>query len=453
MDIGVVAKLEKYKEHKITEVLPGGIGEEVGIEKGDILLAINGQRIEDVFDYRYLLSDEEVVVLIRKSSQEEWEYDIEKDINEDLGLIFENELMDKLKACRNKCVFCFIDQLPPHMRKAVYFKDDDWRMSFLNGNYITLTNMSDRDIERLIYYRLSPMNISVHATDSEVRKKMLNNKFAGDILERIKEIIDANIEVNCQVVLCKGLNDGRVLDKTIGDLGKFLPAIKSTSVVPVGISKFRHELFPLIPFEKEDAKETLDIIHKWQDYYKENYGNTFIYAADEFYLTAGVNVPPIEKYEDFPQIENGVGMLALMEAEFEEYYKELPEELPDPIEISIATGVAPYPFINGLVNKLKNKYPNLSVHIYPIINYFFGDKITVAGLMTGRDILEQLKNKDLGERLLLPQNTFRENDTILLDDVYANDLQEQLGIPIEIIGTSGREFINGILNIKENTNE
>jgi len=445
--------LEKYKEHKITKVLPGSIGEELGIEEGDILLAINNQSIEDVFDYRYLLSDDFITVLVRKQSSEEWEFEIEKEINEDLGLIFENELMDQLKPCRNKCVFCFIDQLPPHMRKTVYFKDDDWRMSFLYGNYITLTNMNDKDFERLIYYRLSPMNISVHATDPEVRKKMLNNRFAGNILERIKRIIDAGIDVNCQIVLCKGLNDGEILDKTIKDLGQFLPGIKSTSVVPVGISKFRHELYPLIPFEKEDAREVIRIIHKWQDYFKKKYNNTFIYAADEFYLTGELEIPEFEEYEDFPQIENGVGMLALMKHEFEEYYETLPEALEEDIDVSIATGVITYPFICELVERLKQKYSNLTVRIYPIINYFFGERITVAGLITGQDILSQLKDKELGSRLLLPQNAFRNNDTILLDDMYAEDLEKKLDIPVTIVGTSGQEFINGILNIKENTNE
>jgi putative radical SAM enzyme (TIGR03279 family) len=445
--------LKKYKEHKITKVLSGSIAEELGIEEGDILLAINDQSIEDVFDYRYLLSDEFITLLVRKNSQEEWEFEIEKEIDEDLGLVFENELMDDLKPCRNKCVFCFIDQLPPHMRKTVYFKDDDWRMSFLYGNYITLTNMSDKDFERLLFYRLSPMNISVHATDPEVRKKMLNNRFAGDILERIKRIVDAGIEVNCQIVLCKGLNDGEILEKTIKDLGRFLPGIKSTSVVPVGISKFRHELYPLIPFEKEDARAVIKIIHKWQDYFKKKYNNSFIYAADEFYLTGEVEIPEFEKYEDFPQIENGVGMVALMKHEFDEYYKTLPEVLDEYIDVSIATGVITYPFICELVDRLNQKYPNLSVRIYPITNYFFGEKITVSGLMTGQDLLGQLKHKELGSRLLLPQNAFRDNDTILLDDMYVEDLEKELNIPITIVENSGKEFIKAILNIKENSNE
>ncbi|HHW66813.1 MAG TPA: DUF512 domain-containing protein [Epulopiscium sp.] len=445
--------MKKYKEHKITKVLSGSIAEELGIEEGDILLAINDQSIEDVFDYRYLLSDEFITLLVRKNSQEEWEFEIEKEIDEDLGLVFENELMDDLKPCRNKCVFCFIDQLPPHMRKTVYFKDDDWRMSFLYGNYITLTNMSDKDFERLLFYRLSPMNISVHATDPEVRKKMLNNRFAGDILERIKRIVDAGIEVNCQIVLCKGLNDGEILEKTIKDLGRFLPGIKSTSVVPVGISKFRHELYPLIPFEKEDAREVIKIIHKWQDYFKKKYNNSFIYAADEFYLTGEVEIPEFEKYEDFPQIENGVGMVALMKHEFDEYYKTLPEVLDEYIDVSIATGVITYPFICELVDRLNQKYPNLSVRIYPITNYFFGEKITVSGLMTGQDLLGQLKHKELGSRLLLPQNAFRDNDTILLDDMYVEDLEKELNIPITIVENSGKEFIKAILNIKENSNE
>lgn len=445
--------MKKFKEHKIIKVLPRSIGEELGIQEGDILIAINGQSIEDVFDYRYLISDEEVTLLIRNKDLEEWEFEIEKEINEDIGLVFENELMDTLKACTNKCVFCFIDQLPPCMRKTVYFKDDDWRMSFINGNYITLTNMKEKDFKRLIYYHLSPVNISIHATDSEVRKKMLNNRFAGDILDKMKRIIDAGIEVNCQIVLCKGLNDGEVLNKTIEDLGAFLPKIKSTSIVPVGISKFRRGLYPLLPFEKEDAKEVIKTVHKWQDEYKEKFDNYFIYCADEFYLTAEEEIPSIKRYEDFPQIENGVGMLALLKQEFNEYFNCLPNELPQEVDVSIATGMAPYPFISELVNKLQEKYLNLTVHIYPIINFFFGDKITVAGLMTGEDLVSQLKNKKLGNKLLLPQNSFRDNDTILLDDIYVKDLETQLNIPVEIVGISGKKFINGILNIKENTDE
>jgi len=445
--------LKKFKEHEIKKVLPNSIAEELGIQEGDILISVNGKEIEDVFDYRYLISDEIITLLIRNKDLEEWEYEIEKDINEDIGLVFENELMDCLKSCKNKCVFCFIDQLPPSMRKTVYFKDDDWRMSFLTGNYITLTNMKEKDFERLFYYHLSPINISVHATDPEVRKKMLTNRFAGDILDKIKRIVDAGIEINCQIVLCKGLNDGEILKKSLEDLENFFPRVKSISIVPVGISKFRHNLYPLEAFEKDDAKEVINMVHKLQDYYKEKYGSYILYCADEFYITAEEEIPSIHRYEDFPQIENGVGMLALMKEEFDEYFKQLPDIIPDKINISIATGIASYSFINGLVSRLMNKYSNLTVKIYPIKNDFFGDKITVSGLMTGQDLINQLKDKELGSRLLLPENAFRDNDTILLDDVYIEDLEKQFNIPIEIVGVSGKDFIKAILYEKENKDE
>ncbi|NLJ88168.1 MAG: DUF512 domain-containing protein [Epulopiscium sp.] len=445
--------MKKFKEHEIKKVLPNSIAEELGIQEGDILISVNGKEIEDVFDYRYLISDEIITLLIRNKDLEEWEYEIEKDINEDIGLVFENELMDCLKSCKNKCVFCFIDQLPPSMRKTVYFKDDDWRMSFLTGNYITLTNMKEKDFERLFYYHLSPINISVHATDPEVRKKMLTNRFAGDILDKIKRIVDAGIEINCQIVLCKGLNDGEILKKSLEDLENFFPRVKSISIVPVGISKFRHNLYPLEAFEKDDAKEVINMVHKLQDYYKEKYGSYILYCADEFYITAEEEIPSIHRYEDFPQIENGVGMLALMKEEFDEYFKQLPDIIPDKINISIATGIASYSFINGLVSRLMNKYSNLTVKIYPIKNDFFGDKITVSGLMTGQDLINQLKDKELGSRLLLPENAFRDNDTILLDDVYIEDLEKQFNIPIEIVGVSGKDFIKAILYEKENKDE
>lgn len=445
--------MKKFKEHEIKKVLPNSIAEELGIQEGDILISVNGKEIEDVFDYRYLISDEIITLLIRNKDLEEWEYEIEKDINEDIGLVFENELMDCLKSCKNKCVFCFIDQLPPSMRKTVYFKDDDWRMSFLTGNYITLTNMKEKDFERLFYYHLSPINISVHATDPEVRKKMLTNRFAGDILDKIKRIVDAGIEINCQIVLCKGLNDGEILKKSLEDLENFFPRVKSISIVPVGISKFRHNLYPLEAFEKDDAKEVINMVHKLQDYYKEKYGSYILYCADEFYITAEEEIPSIHRYEDFPQIENGVGMLALMKEEFDEYFKQLPDIIPDKINISIATGIASYSFINGLVSRLMNKYSNLTVKIYPIKNDFFGDKITVSGLMTGQDLINQLKDKELGSRLLLPENAFRDNDTILLDDVYIEDLEKQFNIPVEIVGVSGKDFIKAILYEKENKDE
>ena len=299
----------EYKAHLITDVLPGSIAEELEIEKGDKLLAINDEYIQDVFDYRFLLADEEIDLYIEKANGELWNLEIEKDYSEDLGLVFETELMDELIRCRNKCQFCFIDQLPPNMRKTVYFKDDDWRMSFLNGNYITLTNISERDLSRMIKYRLSPLNISIHATDPEVRINMLHNRFAGAIKEQLRHLIDNGIQVNGQIVLCKGLNDGAVLDQTIQDLSEFIPDILSLTIVPVGLSKFRESLTTLTSFDGPSSREVIRVVEKWQKYYLEKMGTRFVYAADEFFVTGGVELPSYESYEGFPVLDNGVGML------------------------------------------------------------------------------------------------------------------------------------------------
>ncbi|HHX61033.1 MAG TPA: DUF512 domain-containing protein, partial [Epulopiscium sp.] len=359
-----------YKPHIIKEVVEGSIAQEMGIEENDILLAINDQSIQDVFDYRYLMADEELEVLIQKANNEEWLLDIEKDSNEDLGLIFETGLMDDLISCHNKCKFCFIDQLPPHMRETVYFKDDDWRMSFLNGNYITLTNMSEEDINRLIFYNLSPMNVSIHVTDPEARIALLSNRFAGDIIGQLKRLTDAGIKINGQIVLCKGINDGELLDQTISDLSQFIPNILSLTVVPVGLSQYRDGLAKIEKIEKEDAIGVLDTIHKWQEYYLKKMGTRFVFAADEFYVTGDYELPPYKAYEDFPVLENGVGMLVRFKHEFDQFLKGV-EYTEKKRTVSIATGTIAEKFIKEQMKKLKEKAPNVEILIYPIKNYFF----------------------------------------------------------------------------------
>ncbi|MCC8080769.1 MAG: DUF512 domain-containing protein, partial [Lachnospiraceae bacterium] len=305
------------KEHRIDQIEKGSIADELGICSGDILLSVNGKTIQDVFDYHYLINDDALTVLIRKPDGEEWEFEIEKDYYEDLGIIFENGLMDDYKSCCNKCIFCFIDQMPPGMRDTLYFKDDDSRLSFLQGNYVTLTNMKEEDVERIITYRLAPINVSVHTMNPELRCKMLHNRFAGRSLENLRRFYEAGIEMNGQIVLCKGVNDGAELERSIRELADFLPCMESVSVVPVGLTKYRDGLYPLESFTKEDARCVLDTIHRWQDICYEKHGSHFVHASDEWYLLAEQPFPTDEVYDGYPQLENGVGMMRLLQTEFE----------------------------------------------------------------------------------------------------------------------------------------
>ena len=439
---------ETYKPHMIMEVVPDSIADEVGIEPGDQLLAINGEVIQDVFDYRYLIADEDIEVHIKTADNEEYIVEIEKDPDEDIGLVFETDLMDELISCNNKCQFCFIDQLPPHMRDTVYFKDDDWRMSFLNGNYITLTNMSVADTDRLIKHHLSPMNISIHVTDPKARIALLNNRFAGDILGQIKKLVDAGIQINGQIVLCKGLNDGDLLDQTIKDLSEFIPDILSLTVVPVGLSKFREGLASIDAFEKEDAHRVVETIHKWQEYYLDKMGTRFVFAADEFYVTADHPLPPYSAYEDFPVLENGVGMLVRFQHEFDEALKHI-SYTDEKRVISIATGTIAEKFMKKQLQKLAEKAPHIKILLYPIKNKFFGEFVSVTGLLTGQDIIKQLKNKELGDTLLLSDTMLKDNEIILLDDTTTTDISTSLNIPITIVENDGERFIKSILQIKE----
>ena len=312
----------KFREHKIDAVEEGSIAKEMGIAPGDVLLAVNGKPIRDVFDYHYLINDAALKVLIRKPDGQEWELEIEKDYYEDLGVVFENGLMDDYKSCSNKCIFCFIDQMPPGMRETLYFKDDDSRLSFLQGNYVTLTNMTDEDVERIITYKLAPINISVHTTNPELRCRMLHNRFAGEALDKIRRFYEAGIEMNGQIVLCKGINDGQELERTIGDLAEYLPYMESVSVVPVGLTKYRKGLYPLESFEKADALKVLELVEKWQKICFDRHGKHFIHASDEWYLLAERPFPAEEVYDGYVQLENGVGMMPLLQSEFEEALRE-----------------------------------------------------------------------------------------------------------------------------------
>ena len=431
-------------EHIVKSVEPGSIAEEMGIEPGDKLLSINETEIEDVFDYHYYVNDEELVVLIQKPDGEEWELEIEKDYEEDLGIVFEQGLMDEYRSCRNKCIFCFIDQMPKGMRDTLYFKDDDSRLSFLQGNYITLTNMSDHDIDRIVKYHLEPINISFHTTNPELRCKMLHNRFAGEALKKVDKFYKGGIQMNGQIVLCRGINDGEELERSIRDLSKYMPLLQSVSVVPVGLTKYREGLEPLQPFTKEDAKEVLAIIEKWQKVFYEEYGLHFIHAGDEWYILAGQEMPEEERYDGYLQLENGVGMIRLLQNEFAEGFDVL-EGDDRQVEISMATGMLAYPYLQTMIEQLQTKYPNVKVHLYKVRNDFFGEKITVSGLITGQDLMKQLKEKPLGSCLLLPCNMLRDGEEVFLDDVTLSELKETLQVDVDVVKSSGQDLLDAIL--------
>ncbi len=435
----------KVKEHIIKSVSIGSIAEEMEIEPGDKLLRINDKEITDVFDYHYAVNEEYLVLLLRKPDGEEWEIEIEKEYNEDLGIEFEEGLMDSYRSCKNKCMFCFIDQMPPGMRETLYFKDDDARLSFLQGNYITLTNMKEEDIDRILFYKLSPINISVHTTNKELRDKMLHNRFAGEALAKIKRLYDAGITMNGQIVLCKGFNDGEELERTIHDLSAYIPHMQSVSVVPVGLTKYREGLQQLEKFNKSDALDVLSIIHRWQAILFKEYGTRFIHASDEWYLTAELPIPDTDNYEGYLQIENGVGMVRSLTDEFEEYFTNLQGD--DRVKsISMATGVLAAPILKEFMNRINTKYPNIHTTVYTIVNEFFGQDITVAGLLTGQDIINQLKDKELGDYLILPDVLLRSGEEVLLDDISVNDMKNALQTEIRIVQSDGKSLIDAVVN-------
>ena len=436
--------MSKKYLHIISSVAPGSIGQEMELEPGDAVYMVNGQVMEDIFDYQYLINDENIVLGVIKENGEEWELEIEKDYDEDLGLTFESSLMDNYRSCANKCIFCFIDQLPPGMRETMYFKDDDSRLSFLQGNYITLTNMKDKDLDRIIKYRLEPINISVHTTEPDLRCMMLHNRFAGKLLDQLQKLYDGRIEMNAQIVLCKNINDKEHLDRTIEDLSRFMPYLEGVSVVPMGFTKYREGLYPVEPFNSEDAKAVLDQIQGWQQRLLEEYDNRFVYAGDEWYIMAGRPIPPEEEYDGYGQLENGIGMMRLLIEEFE---AELSRHKGDgrSRHVSVVSGVLASGYIRQLLDELQEKYPNVRVDVHCVVNHFFGESITVTGLITGQDIVSQLSGKDLGEVLLLPCNMLRSGENVLLDDMTTGDIEKALQVPVDIIKSNGDDLIIKVL--------
>ena len=444
--------MNKSKGHLIKKILPGSIAEEFELAPGDRLISINGHEIEDIFDYQFYAEDTYIEILIEKTDGEQWILEVDKEEDEDLGIEFDNGLMNEYRSCHNKCIFCFIDQMPKGMRDTLYFKDDDSRLSFLQGNYVTLTNMSDHDLDRIIQYHLSPINISFQTMNPELRCKMLNNRFAGEALKKVDRLNEAGIEMNGQIVLCKGVNDGEELAFSIREMMRYIPNLQSVSVVPVGLSKYRDGLFPLEPFTREDAREVLSTIHHYQNESYQKYGNHFIHASDEWYILAGEELPQEENYDGYLQLENGVGMMRLLLNEFEEAMKELQEKISAddldfvPREISMATARLAYPFIREMAARMMEMVPGLMIHVYEIRNDFFGEMITVSGLLTGQDLIAQLTGRELGEALYLPQNVLRSGEEVFLDDVTVTEMEKALQVKVDIIKSSGRDFVNAVLD-------
>ena len=429
---------------KIAGCDSGSIAEQLGFKSGDILVSINGGEINDVIDYMYY-SESENLAIEAICDGEGVEFDIEKDIDEPLGISFESYLIDQQRSCKNKCIFCFIDQLPKGLRPTLYFKDDDSRLSFLMGNYITLTNLSEHDIERICRMRISPINVSVHTTDPQLRVKMMKNPHAAEINKIMRRFADAGITMNCQIVLCKGVNDGENLTRTLSDLKTLYPAVNSVSIVPVGLSKHRQGLYPLEPFTAEDCKDVINRIENMSQKCRSEYGVGLFYPSDEFFINAGIKLPNEEYYDGYPQIENGVGMSTSLIAEVKSTVEQL-KYSEKPYECSLITGVLFSGILSDIVEIIRTKRPGLHCRIHPIINNFFGVNITVAGLVTATDIIDQLKDKPLSQRVLIPSNMLRSEQDMFLDSITVCDVERALNRKLIITHSDGADLVGKILN-------
>ena len=430
----------------VYSVTPDSYADRCGIKAGDILISVNGEDVRDVLDYRYHITNPSLSLLVHRGP-ELLTFTVEKDEYEDLGLEFETYLMDKKHTCQNKCIFCFIDQNPHGMRDTIYFKDDDSRLSFLLGNYVTLTNLKDQDIDRIIKMRLSPINISVHTTNPALRCHMMHNKNAGDVLSYLKRLAEAGIDINAQIVLCKGVNDKEELMRTLNDLLAYLPALKSVAVVPAGITKHRENLYPLEPFTEGEAREVLSTLNVFGDEMLSRYGTRLVFPSDEWYLTAKLPLPDEDYYEDYPQLENGVGMITSMRTEFELALPYLEEDydVTKAVHCSIATGSAAYPFIKSLIDSITARHPHFTCHVYEIKNDFFGHTITVAGLVCGCDLKKQLKDKPLGDFLVLPAVMLRDEGDRFLDDTTLKELSDCLHTEVRLSQSTGDAFLEALL--------
>lgn len=433
-------------EAKIKTVDKGSLGAKMGIKPGDILVSINGEPIIDILDYRFLECEQKLRVVVKTPAGEEKLLVADNPNFLNLGLSFENELIQPERSCLNKCVFCFIDQLPKGMRESVYFKDDDMRLSFMLGNYVTLTNLSESDIDRMIRRKISPINISVHTTNPELRVKMLSNKNAGKVFSIMQRFAKGGMTMNAQIVLVPGFNDGAELDRTIGDLFTLYPYVHSVCVVPVGLTRHREGLCPLTPFTAETAGQAISQIEGWQRAALQKFGTRLVYAADEFYVKSKTPVPGEEAYEDFPQIENGVGMIASLLGEFYDALEALPKTIANR-RVSIITGVAAKGVMGEVAGALMDKYKNLTVSVRPVVNNFFGPEVTVAGLLCGCDIVDQLKKGDLGDEALIPVSMLKHGTDLLLDDYTVGRLEAELGVPVRATNCDGYDLAEKLIGI------
>lgn len=428
---------------KISYVEPGSIAEAAGIVPGDVLLSVNGVAPRDILEYRFLCSEYEIELEIEKNDGGIEVTTVENDY-EDPGIEFCQGLIDSAQSCRNKCIFCFIDQLPKGMRETMYFKDDDARLSFLQGNYVTLTNMSDEEIDRLIEMRVSPINISVHTTNPELRKKMLSNRFAGSLFERMKKFAEARLYMNCQIVLCPGFNDGAELDRTIRDLESLLPYTQSLSVVPVGLTRYREGLCELTPFNRESSLAVVRQVEAHRARLLKEHGTRFVHLSDEFYLNAGLEIPDSEQYEGFPQIENGVGLVASMREEFDDAIGRIPRRKFGR-KIAIATGELAAPFIRSLAGRVEAAADGVRVDVYAVKNDFFGGGVNVAGLVCACDIIKTIPRAAEYDELLIPDSMLRDGENIFLDDITLDELERRLGVRITPVANDGYAFTESIL--------
>jgi len=431
---------------KIIDVMHGSLADKAGLKPNDVLVSINENEINDVLDYRFYLTERTVGLLVFRDGSEV-KVSIKKDEYDDIGLEFETPLMDKKHTCKNGCIFCFIDQNPKGLRETLYFKDDDSRLSFLHGNYITLTNMTDEDVSRIVKMRFSPINVSVHTTNPELRVKMMKNKRSGEVLKYLGDFKRAGLSICAQIVLCKGVNDGEELMRSMRDLASYAPEMQSVAVVPAGLTKFRDKLYPLTDFTAEEAGAVIDMITAFGDKLKAELGSRLIYAADEFYLKAGREIPSADYYEDYPQLENGVGMLRSFSDEYKigcEDAARYVKGLRRPRSVSVATGVASYPMISELASGLASLSDKLTVNVYEIKNRFFGESITVSGLLTGKDIKEQLMDKELGDVLLIPRNALRHGEDVFLCGMTLGELSRELNVSIRVCENDGFDFIDAV---------
>lgn len=433
---------------KILAVEPGGPASHAGVRPGETLLSINGNEICDILDYRFYETDRHLSIVLRDGAGAERTVQIRKGQYESIGLEFETYLMDQQHSCTNRCIFCFIDQLPKGLRKSLYFKDDDSRLSFLFGNYVTLTNLKEREVDRIIKMHISPINISVHTTNPELRVKMMGNRFAGKSLDILYRFAKAVIKLNCQIVLCRDINDGEELDRTLKDLTSLWPSVQSVAVVPLGLTKYRQGLYPLTGYDSETARAVVRQLERWGDRCEQKYGQRICYAADEFYLKAQLPIPPAPFYGDFDQLENGVGLMASLKQEFLDALEDFVPPASSR-KVTLATGVAAHPFLDTLLDELRQRCHNLTCNVVPIVNDFFGDTITVAGLVTGGDLLKQLRGRELGDALLLPDVMLRREGDIFLDDVSLEELSEALQIQIITVPNDGYALLDAVVGREE----